>query len=76
MKRPEVPNYKTKKVFDIDYVFELNRYIEFLEQKINVLNKEDKTKNYCLTIDRCGFKNLDLSCRKKGYCNYKQNGQT
>lgn len=73
MERPKIPNYDEQKVFDSDYVFNLNRYIEILERKIKVLElkKEEPDKTLCLCIDKCSEKKQQLYCTSKRNCKHQ-----
>lgn len=75
MERPSIPNYENEKSFTFDYVFELNRYIEFLERKIKIHelknNKDNLNLPFCGTNERCSEKKKDFFCNSLRKCIHK-----
>jgi len=71
MERPRIPNYDTEKQFDWEYVFELNRFIEWQERQIKICNLRIVSVNevaFCSCIDRCSSKKAEYWCGAKRPC--------
>ncbi len=74
MERPRIPNYDKEKTFDWEYVFELNRFIEWQDRQLKILNLKNNVSNdavFCACIDRCSSKREDYFCRSKRKCVHK-----
>jgi hypothetical protein len=75
MKRPRIPDFDKEKTFDWEYVFELNRYIDYQERQINIsiLKKivYDKNATFCGSIDKCSSKHNEYYCKAKRNCTHK-----
>ena len=75
MERPRLPDYETERSFEWQYVFELNRYIEYQERllKISVLREllDDEEAVLCGCIDKCSSKCKTYYCRRRGNCVHK-----
>ena len=71
MKRPRIPNYENEEQFDWEYVFELNRFIEWQERKIKICKlriTNVKEMPFCSCIDKCNSKKSEYWCRSKRPC--------
>jgi hypothetical protein len=76
MERPATPNpYSNKTSFDWQYVFDLNRYIDYLErqQKLTVLRTllDDDDAVLCACIDKCSSKRKTYYCHAQRSCVHK-----
>lgn len=75
MERPRLPDYETENNFEWQYVFELNRYISYLERqlKISVLRElvDEEEAVLCGCIDKCSSKRRQYYCIRKGKCVHK-----
>lgn len=74
MNRPRIPDYDVETKFDWEYVFELNRYIEYLERQIKIDSLETLGNNevtLCGCIDNCSSKRDEYYCRAKRPCIHK-----
>jgi len=74
MERPRIPDYQKEKLFDSEYVFDLNRYIEWLEKQNKIyflMSCDPPGLAYCGCIDRCSSKRREYYCRAKRFCHHK-----
>ena len=73
MERPRMPD-NNKNGFDWEYIFELNRYIDWLKRQLKIselLLIGSNELPFCGCIDKCSSKKDDYWCRVKRKCVHK-----
>jgi len=71
MERPRIPDYGKENNFNWEYVFSLNRYIEYLERQIKISTLPIKKESFCTTIDQCSSKKDEYYCKTNRNCKHR-----